>query len=62
VHSMWLQDAKISRSIVNGKPKYTLRIPEVFMRTIESEEGLKVALFLEDGNLKVIPYEKERSE
>ncbi|VBB39932.1 hypothetical protein TRIP_E230115 [uncultured Spirochaetota bacterium] len=62
MHSMWLQDAKINRSIVNGKPKYTLRIPEVFMRAIESEEGLEVALFLEDRNLKVIPYEKERNE
>ncbi len=62
MHSMWLQDAKINRSIVNGKPKYTLKVPEVFMRAVQSEEGLQVALFLEDGNLKVIPYEKERSE
>ena len=62
MHSMWLQDTKINRSIVNGKPKYTLRIPEVFMRAIESEEGLEVALFMENGNLKVVPYEKERTE
>jgi hypothetical protein len=59
---MWLQDAKINRSIVNGKPKYTMRNSRGVHEAIESEEGLEVALFLEDGNLKVIPYEKERSE
>jgi len=59
VNSMWLTDAKILCSRVNGKPKYTLRVPEVFMRAIEKEEGVKVALYLENGNLKVIPYEEK---
>jgi len=60
VNSMWLADTKIVRVQGNGKPKYTLKIPEVFMRAIESEEeGVDVALYLENGNLKVVPYEKE---
>lgn len=58
MQSMWLSDAKILRSLVNGKPKYTLRIPEVFMRALEVEGGVDVALYLENGNLKVVPYEK----
>ncbi|MPL59584.1 hypothetical protein SDC9_05138 [bioreactor metagenome] len=59
MNSMWLADAKIVRVQANGKPKYTLKIPEVFMRAVESEEGIDVALYLENGNLKVVPYEKE---
>ena len=56
---MWLGDAKIMRSIVNGKSKFSLRIPEVFIRAVEAEESIEVALYLEDGNLKVVPYESE---
>lgn len=59
MNSMWLADAKIVRMQVNGKPKYTLKIPEVFIRAVEAEEGIDVALYLENGNLKVVPYEKE---
>jgi hypothetical protein len=55
---MWLSDAKIMRTNVNGKPKYTLKIPEVFMRAMEMEGGVEVALYLENGNLKVVPYEE----
>lgn len=58
MNSMWLSDAKIMRTNVNGKPKYTLKIPEVFMRAMEMEGGVEVALYLENGNLKVVPYEE----
>lgn len=59
MNSMWLADTKIVRLQVNGKPKYTLKIPEVFMRAVGLEESIDVALYLENGNLKVVPYEKE---
>ena len=59
MNSMWLADAKVVRAVVNGKPKYTLKVPEVFMRAVGSEESMDVALYLENGSLKVIPYEKE---
>jgi hypothetical protein len=59
VQSIWLQDARILRSTVNGKTKYTLRIPEAFMRTLEVKQHLNVALYLENGSLKVVPYEEE---
>ena len=59
MNSMWLADAKIVRLQVNGKPKYTLKIPEVFIRVVGLEESTDVALYLENGNLKVVPYEKE---
>lgn len=59
MNSMWLADTKIVRLQVNGKPKYILKIPEVFVRAVEAEEGIAVALYLENGNLKVVPYEKE---
>lgn len=59
MNSMWLADAKIVRAQVNGKPRYTLKIPEVFIRAVGLEESTDVALYLENGNLKVVPYEKE---
>ena len=55
---MWIQDATIQVKLEKGKAKYTLRIPELFMKAIGQEEGVKVALYLENGNLKVVPYEK----
>lgn len=59
MNSMWLADAKIVRSCTNGKPKYTLRVPEVFMRALGKEESIEVSLYLENGNLKVIPNEEK---
>jgi hypothetical protein len=56
---MWLSDVKIVRSCTNGKPKYTLRVPEVFMRALGKEESIEVSLYLENGNLKVIPNEEK---
>jgi len=58
VHSMWIQDATIQVKLEKGKAKYTLRIPELFMKAIGQEEGVKVAQCVENGNLKVVPYEK----
>jgi hypothetical protein len=56
---MWLADGIIRRSLVNGKPKYILRVPEIFMRAIEKEESIGVSIYSENGSLKVIPNEEK---